>query len=147
MKKVNIKGALTNAASVAAGAVGAASLNKIDFVKSQDPMITAIGKVVIGAFLPTFLGKKGGALATGAGNGFLAIGAIELMNATVTKDDKLSLALPAIPGASTQATAAASHALKVAGFWNTNGGGAQVNNRNSEGSTAQEAEYSGVSRW
>lgn len=97
MKKLNVKAAVMNIAATGGGAVAAASLNKIAIVGSQKPAIRGAIKIALGAFGPQLLGKgKKAALLEGIGSGMIAVGALELANATVFKSAPLAIA--GVPG-------------------------------------------------
>lgn len=93
MKKIDLKGAVIKVAATGGGAVAAASLNKVDFVQQQQPLIRGAIKVALGAFGPQFLGKSGkmGNIINALGDGMIAVGAIELANASIFKDKPVSV--------------------------------------------------------
>jgi hypothetical protein len=92
MKKVNISASLTKAAAVGAGAVGGAYLNKIKFVGDLGAPIRGAVKIGIGAIVLPMLGKgKSAAMINDVGNGMIAVGAIELANATLFKSSPIAL--------------------------------------------------------
>ncbi len=78
MKKINLKGAALKVAGTGAGAYAAIKLNKISFVANLSPVIRGVAKIGIGALLPGLLKQKPGSIADHAGNGMIAIGALEL---------------------------------------------------------------------
>ena len=92
MKKVNIKGSLTKAAVVGAGAVGGAYLNKIAFVGNLSAPIRGGLKVGLGALVLPMLAKgKSGGIMDSVGDGLIAIGVLELANGTIFKSSPISI--------------------------------------------------------
>src|SRR4051812_23113296 len=94
MKKINVKGAVMKVAATGAGAVAAASLNKITAFTNiaKTPLIRGVVKIALGAFLPQILGKgKSAQLFADAGSGAIATGSLELANATVFKGKPLAI--------------------------------------------------------
>lgn len=85
--KVNIKAALMKAGANAAGAAGAAYLNKIEFVGKQKPLFRGLGKMVIAALLPSIAGKgKSAGVVNDVAAGMNAVAGIEIINGILTKN-------------------------------------------------------------
>lgn len=92
MKKVNIKASVTRAAGVAAGAVGGAYLNKVAFVGNLSAPIRGGIKIALGAIaLPMIAKGKAGAMVENVGDGLIAVGALELANGTIFKNNPVAL--------------------------------------------------------
>lgn len=90
--KIDIKGTAMKLAAIGGGAVAASSLNKIDFIAKQTPLVRGGIKVALGAFGPQFLGGKGkNAFVQALGDGMISMGALELANATIFKDKPISI--------------------------------------------------------
>lgn len=87
-QKLNIKSALMKAGYNGGGALAAASVNKIEFVGKQKPLIRGIAKLVVGAFLPSLMGGKKNEAIENAVAGWNGIAAIEIANGIVTKNGK-----------------------------------------------------------
>lgn len=91
MAKINVKAALMKTVATGGGAVAAASLNKIEFVSKQSPLIRGIIKVAAGVLIPSLAKGKAAGLLSDAGNGMIAVGATEIANATVFKSAPVSI--------------------------------------------------------
>lgn len=87
-KKLNIQAALMKSGANIGGGVAAAAINKIGFVSKQKMMIRGGAKLVLGAFLPSFLKLKGQSAETvnDAAAGWNAVAGIELVNGLLTKN-------------------------------------------------------------
>lgn len=85
-QKLNIKSALMKAGYNGGGALAAASINKIEFVGKQKPLVRGIAKLVLGAFLPSLMGGKKNEAIEGAVAGWNGVAAIEIANAVITKN-------------------------------------------------------------
>lgn len=91
--KINIQAQLLKIAGIGGGAYASVKLNKLAFVKKQKPALVGVGKIIIGAFLPGFIGKgKQAGIAENVGDGFIAGGALDLASAF---DKTLPSSLPA----------------------------------------------------
>ena len=91
-KKINLKDIAMNVAATGAGAVGASFVEKIPMVAKQSPLIKGLLKIGLGVLIPHFLGKgKKSAIIESAGNGAVAVGSMQLANATVFKAAPLSI--------------------------------------------------------
>lgn len=92
MKKIQIKKALVSTAGNFAGGAAAAYINKIDAVASIDPLLRSLGKAVVGkVVLPMIAKGKGGEFINDIGAGMAGVAGAELLNATVLKDDPVSI--------------------------------------------------------
>lgn len=70
------------------GAIAGAAANKIGFINKFNTPIRGAIKIAVGAFLPAVLGKgKKSEVIENAGSGMIAVGALELYNGLVAKDD------------------------------------------------------------
>lgn len=77
MKKINIKAAGLKVAGTGAGAYAAIKLNKIGFIGNLSPLMKGLAKIAVGALLPVLTKQKPGSIVEHAGNGMIAIGALE----------------------------------------------------------------------
>ena len=92
MKKINVKGAVMKSAAVGGGAVAAAMLNKVPAIQKLTPLVRGAVKIAIGALVPSFLSKgKKGELMENVGAGMIAVGSLELANATAFKTSPVSV--------------------------------------------------------
>jgi hypothetical protein len=87
MKKLNTKSALMKGVYNGGGAIAAAAINKVGIIGKQKAVVRGIGKLVIGAFLPSMLGKgKKSEVVEQAVAGWNGIAALELANGILTKN-------------------------------------------------------------
>jgi hypothetical protein len=89
MKKLNITSSLKTAALNAGGGVAAAAVNKLPFVAGvKNKMVLAAGKLLVGAFLPSILGKgKSKGAVESAAAGWNTVAGLELVNSVIAKND------------------------------------------------------------
>lgn len=91
MKKVNIKAIGIRVAGVSVGSVAGAAANKIQFVQNLAAWMRGGIKIGVGAILPSFAKAKPGDFVTSASDGLISVGAIELANAFLFKNNPVAL--------------------------------------------------------
>lgn len=96
-KKLQIKSMAVSAAATGAGAVAGAAMDKIGIIGSQSGLIRGGIKIVAGVLVPHFLGKgKSAGLMQSIGAGMIAVGALNIANATIFKGNPLVAGVPTL---------------------------------------------------